>query len=92
MLQANVLTAMLVGFWGREWDGLPGSQVLAEGVRALQLVVWYERQRDPGGAKHSRRRKFNSSASATEILVVEGELDAKLRCHLSANSYSQIWL
>ena len=56
MLQANVLTAMLVGFWGRECDGHPGPQVLAEGVRALQLVVWYERQRDPGGAKHSRRR------------------------------------
>jgi len=56
MLQANVLTAMLVGFWGRECDGHPGSPVLAEGVRALQLVVWYERQRDPGGAKHSRRR------------------------------------
>ena len=56
MLQANVLTAMLVGFWGRECDGHPGPQVLAEGVRALQLVVWYERQRDPGGTKHSRRR------------------------------------
>jgi hypothetical protein len=56
ILQANVLTAMLVGFWGRECDGHPGPQVLAEGVRALQLVAWYERQRDPGGAKHSRRR------------------------------------
>ena len=56
MLQANVLTAMMVGFWGRECDGHPGSQVLAEGVWALQLVMWYERQCNPGGTKRSRQR------------------------------------
>ena len=56
VLQANVLTAMLAGFWGRECDGHPGPQVLAEGLRALQLLVWYRRQCDPGCQKRSRRR------------------------------------
>ncbi|MCX6923007.1 MAG: IS4 family transposase, partial [Verrucomicrobia bacterium] len=56
MLQANVLTAMLVGFWGRQCEGHPAPQVLAEGLRALRLLVWYERQCDPGRTKRSRRR------------------------------------
>ena len=40
MLQANVLVAMLAGFWGRECDGHPGAQVLAEGLRLLHVLVW----------------------------------------------------
>jgi hypothetical protein len=44
VFQANILTAMLVGFWGRNCDGHPGDQVLAEGMQALQLLVWYQRE------------------------------------------------
>ena len=44
ILQANILTAMLGGFWGRASDGPPGAQVLSEGLRVLQAVVWYKRQ------------------------------------------------
>ena len=57
VLQANILTAMLVGFWGRTSDGHPGAQVLAEGLRALQALVWYDRQRQPKAIKPKRRRK-----------------------------------
>jgi hypothetical protein len=42
VFQANVLTAMLVGFWGRDCDGHPGDQILGEGLEALHLLVWYQ--------------------------------------------------
>lgn len=61
--QANILTAMLVGFWGRECDGHPGDQILGEGLRALHLLVWYEEQcnqvpdqKRPRGPPVRRRR------------------------------------
>ena len=38
VLQANILVAMLAGFWGRAGDGHPGAQVLAEGLRILQAL------------------------------------------------------
>ncbi len=44
VLQANILVAMLAGFWGRPGDGHPGAQILAEGLRLLQLLVWYQQQ------------------------------------------------
>jgi hypothetical protein len=44
VLQANLLTAMLGGFWGRPSDGHPGPKVLSEGIRVLQAVVWYKQQ------------------------------------------------
>jgi hypothetical protein len=44
VFQANVLTAMLVGFWGRASDGHPGSQILAEGVHTLRTLVWFASQ------------------------------------------------
>jgi len=44
VLQANILTAMLGGFWGRRSDGHPGSKVLSEGIRVLQALVWYKQQ------------------------------------------------
>jgi hypothetical protein len=44
VLQANILTAMLGGFWGRRSDGHPGPKVLSEGIRVLQAVVWYKQQ------------------------------------------------
>lgn len=42
--QANILTAMLVGFWGRDCDGHPGDQIMGEGLQALHLLVWYQSQ------------------------------------------------
>lgn len=41
VLQANILVAMLAGFWSRKSDGHPGPKILAEGLRILQAVVWY---------------------------------------------------
>src|SRR5207244_6744015 len=38
--QANILVAMLVGFWGRTGDGQPGPQILAAGARVWGEVVW----------------------------------------------------
>jgi len=44
VLQANILAAMLAGFWGRAGDGHPGAQILAEGLRLLEVLVWYQEQ------------------------------------------------
>jgi hypothetical protein len=44
ILQANILTAMLVGFWARKSDGHPGTQILAEGLQSLDSLVWYKIQ------------------------------------------------
>jgi len=42
VLQANILVAMLAGFWDRAHDGHPGAQILAEGLKLLQVLVWYQ--------------------------------------------------
>lgn len=57
VLQANILTAMLVGFWGRDCDGHPGAQVLGEGLRALHLLVWYKRTCESVRAGPRRRAR-----------------------------------
>jgi hypothetical protein len=44
LLQANILVAMLAGFWGRAGDGHPGAKILAEGLRLLDAMVWYKRR------------------------------------------------
>ena len=44
VLQANILVAMLAGFWGRAADGHPGAEVLSEGLRILQALTWYAGQ------------------------------------------------
>ena len=51
VFQANVLTAMLVGFWGRDCDGHPGDQILGEGLQALHLLVWYEIESKRGASQ-----------------------------------------
>jgi hypothetical protein len=56
VFQANVLTAMLVGFWGRAGDGHPGAQILAEGVHLLRALVWFARQLPASDAGRNRRR------------------------------------
>lgn len=55
MLQANILVAMLVGFWGRTGDGHPGPQILAEGLRMLRALVWFKRQWEKMGRGPPRR-------------------------------------
>lgn len=55
VLQANILTAMLVGFWGRDCDGHPGDQILGQGLQALHLLVWYEANRQQRRAERRRR-------------------------------------
>lgn len=57
VLQANILVAMLAGFWGRRGDGHPGAQILAEGLRTLQALVWYADQTEPGATGPHRRRR-----------------------------------
>lgn len=56
VLQANILTAMLVGFWGRTGDGHPGAQILSEGLRTLQSLVWYAQRTEPKTSRSHRRR------------------------------------
>ena len=56
VLQANILVAMLVGFWGRTGDGHPGAQILGEGLRTLQVLVWYAQQTKPKTSGLGRRR------------------------------------
>ncbi len=55
VLQANILVAMLAGFWGRTGDGHPGPQILAEGLRLLQVLVWFAKQMK--GARAGRQRR-----------------------------------
>ena len=57
MLQANILAAMLVGFWARAGDGHPGAQILAEGLQVLEAVVWYKRQSQKKAADRPHRRR-----------------------------------
>ena len=56
VLQANILVAMLAGFWGRAGDGHPGAQVLAEGLRILQALTWYAGQCAKPTARRRRKR------------------------------------
>lgn len=39
LLQANLILAMLAGFWARKSDGHPGAKVLAEGLMILAALV-----------------------------------------------------
>lgn len=57
VLQANILVAMLAGFWGRAADGHPGAQVLAEGLRILQALTWYAGQSAKQTARRRQKRK-----------------------------------
>jgi hypothetical protein len=57
VLQANILTAMLAGFWARAADGHPGAQVLSEGLRLLETLVWYQKKIIPQA--HPKRKRRN---------------------------------
>ena len=56
MLQANILTAMLAGFWARPSDGHPGAKILAEGLKLLQAMDWYKEHQAKSPAQRRSRR------------------------------------
>ena len=39
LFQANLLVAMLAGFWGRKGDGHPGPKTMAAGLEILAALV-----------------------------------------------------
>jgi hypothetical protein len=39
LFQANLLVAMMAGFWGRKSDGHPGPKTLAAGLEILAALV-----------------------------------------------------
>ena len=41
LVQANMLVAMLGGFWGRKGDGHPGAELLGRGLELLAALVHY---------------------------------------------------
>jgi hypothetical protein len=56
LLQAKILTAMLAGFWARAGDGHPGAQMLAEGLRVLQALIWCKEQCVTQAQRERKRR------------------------------------
>jgi hypothetical protein len=57
VLEANILVAMLAGFWARKSDGHPGAQILAEGLQVLHALVWYKRRTDAAASERRTHRK-----------------------------------
>jgi hypothetical protein len=55
VLQANMLVAMLGGFWARKTDGHPGPDLLARGLIILRALVEWERTK-----KHPLRQKASA--------------------------------
>ena len=57
VLQANVLVAMLGGFWGRKGDGPPGAELLGRGLELLAALVEYREYISPVAARAAPPRK-----------------------------------
>jgi hypothetical protein len=61
LLQANLLVAMLGGFWARQADGYPGPDLMSQGLVILSALVEWERIKKRGPRKkapaHKGRRK-----------------------------------
>lgn len=57
LIQANILVAMMAGFWARPSDGHPGAQILAEGLRELRAMVWYKVHSAQVASTPPKRRK-----------------------------------
>lgn len=51
MWQANLLVAMLGGFWARRADGHPGPDLLGRGLVILNVLVEWERAKGQGARK-----------------------------------------
>jgi hypothetical protein len=54
LFQANLLVAMLGGFWGRKSDGHAGTDLLGRGLILLGVLVSWE-----GSKKASHPRKLS---------------------------------
>jgi hypothetical protein len=52
LLHANLLVAMLGGFWARQADGHPGPDLMGRGLLLLNALVAWERIK-----KHPARKK-----------------------------------
>jgi hypothetical protein len=66
LFQANLLVAMLGGFWARKADGHPGPDLFSRGLVLLNLLVEWERMKKKRAPKrpqatHPRRKQVDSS-------------------------------
>ena len=57
LLQANVLVAMLGGFWARQADGYPGPDLMSHGLVILSALVQWERIKKRGPRKKAPAHK-----------------------------------
>ena len=61
LYQANILVAMLAGFWGRKGDGHPGPRMMGQGLMLLAALVEHQRliaskaRETPGRREPSRK-------------------------------------
>ena len=53
LLQANLLVAMLGGFWARKADGHPGPDIMGRGLLMLHALVEWERIKKENTRKKS---------------------------------------
>jgi hypothetical protein len=51
LFEANLLVAMLGGFWARKADGHPGPDLMARGLLILNTLVNWERIKKEGARK-----------------------------------------
>jgi len=61
LFQANLLVAMLAGFWARKADGHPGPDLMGRGLLILNTLVNWEKikkecARKKAPAKEGRRK------------------------------------
>jgi hypothetical protein len=57
VFQANLLVAMLGGFWARKLDGHPGPELMGRGLLILSGVVWWEKIKRQRGRGRSTRKE-----------------------------------
>jgi hypothetical protein len=57
LFQANLLVAMLAGFWARKADGHPGAKLIAEGLMILGHLVRHHRLTRPASPRKLPRSK-----------------------------------
>lgn len=46
VFQANLLLAIMAGFWARKSDGHPGPDLLGRGLMILNIIVSWERMKN----------------------------------------------
>ena len=61
LLQANLLVAMLAGFWARAADGHPGPDLMGRGLIILNILVEWERRRKERAGKDPPTRGARKS-------------------------------